>query len=146
MPFLYQADLGSWGEEQCLLLGEDAQLLCLTLHLAQTDRLLLPQPTGWRGSGLNQNLSQIPGEVSSISNRSRNRIAARSVWCVALSSCPSPGWGCRRAQLAVETMLLSMQEAGLLFQVIPIFSPLLPQLFSLSELHRDECLHFQPSQ
>lgn len=42
MPFLYQADLRSWGGERCLLLGEDAQLVCLILHLVRTDRLLLP--------------------------------------------------------------------------------------------------------
>ena len=42
MPFLYQADLVSWGEKRCLILGKDAQLVHFILRLAQTDRLLLP--------------------------------------------------------------------------------------------------------
>lgn len=42
MPFLYQADLTSWGEKRCLILGEDAQLVHFFLQLVQMDRLRLP--------------------------------------------------------------------------------------------------------
>lgn len=88
-----------------------------------------------------KNLSQIPGRFPPYPSEADTNCSSVCVvsGCLVLSL--SRLW----LQQGTARCASVMQEAGMLFQAVPIFSPSY-RSFSGSEPHRDEFLHFQPSQ